>query len=146
DHITKMLSLAGEDANQARSEADRILQLETKLADAEMSRVEMRKPENRYHMMAVSQLASTAPAVDWNAYLSALGVNQQQVNVTEPKYIETVNRLLSDVPLEDWKTYLRWTVVNAAAPALSAPFEQEEFNFNSRILSGQQQQQVRWKP
>ena len=145
EHVAKMLSLAGEDANQARSDADRILQLETKLADAEMSRVEMRKPENRYHMMPVSQLASTAPAVDWNAYLSSLGINQQQVNVTEPKYIEAVNRLLSDVPLEDWKTYLRWNVVNAAASSLSTPLEEEEFNFNGRILSGQQQQQERWK-
>jgi putative endopeptidase len=145
DHIAKMLALAGEDAAQAPTEADRILQLETKLADAEMSRVEMRKPENRYHMMAVSQLASNAPAVDWNAYLSSLGVSQQQVNVTEPKYIEAVNQLLSDVPLEDWKTYLRWTVINAAAPALSAPLEEEEFNFNGRILNGQQQQQERWK-
>jgi len=96
-------------------------------------------------MMTVSQLASTAPAVDWNAYLNALGVNQPNINVTEPKYIEAVNRLLSDVPLEDWKTYVRWTVINASAPALSRPLEEEEFNFNGRILSGQQQQQERWK-
>src|SRR5207253_7324419 len=83
--------------------------------------------------------------VDWNAYLSSLGVNQQQVNVTEPKYIETVNRLLSDVPMEDWKTYLRWQLVNGSASALSTPLEEEEFNFNGRVLSGQQQQQERWK-
>ncbi|HEY8133043.1 MAG TPA: M13 family metallopeptidase [Thermoanaerobaculia bacterium] len=145
DHVAKMLSLAGEDGSQARSDAERILQLETKLAQAAMSRVEMRNPENRYHMMTVSQLASTAPAVDWNAYLNALGVNQPNINVTEPKYIEAVNRLLSDVPLEDWKTYVRWTVINASAPALSRPLEEEEFNFNGRILSGQQQQQERWK-
>ena len=107
----------GEDAASARSDAERILQLETKLAQAQMSRVEMRIPENRYHMMPVSQLASMAPAVDWNAYLNALGVNQSTVNVTEPKYIEAVNRLLSDVPLDDWKTLLRWNVINAAAPA-----------------------------
>jgi putative endopeptidase len=145
DHVTAMLTLAGEDAAQARSDAERILQLETKLAQAEMSRVEMRIPENRYHMMPVSQLASMAPAVDWNAYLNSLGVNQTTVNVTEPKYIEAVNRLLNDVPLEDWKTLLRWDVVNSAASALSHPFEEEEFNFNGRVLSGQQQQQERWK-
>ena len=145
DHVTTMLTLAGQNASQARSDAERILQLETKLAQAEMSRVEMRQPENRYHMMPVSQLASMAPVVDWNAYLNALGVNQSTVNVTEPKYIEAVNRLLNDVPLEDWKTLLRWDVINAAAPALSKPFEEEEFNFNGRVLSGQQQQQERWK-
>ncbi|PYQ46847.1 MAG: hypothetical protein DMF59_20485 [Acidobacteria bacterium] len=145
DHMARMLSLTGEDASQARSDADRILQLETRLAQAQMPREEMRNPENRYHMMPVAQLASTAPIVDWNAYLAALGINQPSINVTEPAYIQTMNRLLSDVPLEDWKTLLRWNVVNASAPALSKPFEEEEFNFNGRILSGQQQQQERWK-
>ena len=145
DHVAKMLSLAGEDATLARADAQRVLDLETKLAQAEMSRVEMRNPENRYHMMAVSQLAATAPAVDWNAYLRQLGVDQPNINVSEPKYIETVNRLLSDVPLEDWKIYLRWEIINAASPSLSRPFEDEEFNFNGRVLSGQKQQQERWK-
>jgi putative endopeptidase len=140
-----MLTLAGEDPAKAAADAKSILELETKLAQAEMSRVEMRQPENRYHMMPVSQLASMAPLVDWNAWLNSLGVSQSNVNVTEPKYIETVNRLLGDVPLEDWKTLLRWDVVNASAPALSKPFEEEEFNFNGKILSGQQQQQERWK-
>src|SRR5260370_1611641 len=145
DHITTMLTLAAENTTQARSGAERILQIETRLAQAEMSRVELRIPENRYHMMAVSQLASMAPVVDWNAYLSSLGVHQSTVNVTEPKYIDAVNRLLSDTPLEDWKTLLCWDVINSAAPALSRPFEEEEFNFNGRVLSGQQQQQERWK-
>jgi putative endopeptidase len=145
DHVAKMLTLAGDDPTAARAEAERILQLETKLADAQMTRVEMRIPENRYHMMAISQLASMAPAVDWNSYLRGLGVDQQTVNVTEPKYMEALNRLMNDVPLDDWKTYLRWNVVNAAAPALSRPFEEEEFNFNGRILSGQKEQQERWK-
>src|SRR5947208_2498314 len=99
DHMARMLSLTGEDASQARSDADRILQLETRLAQAQMPREEMRNPENRYHMMPVAQLASTAPIVDWNAYLAALGINQPSINVTEPAYIQTMNRLLSDVPL-----------------------------------------------
>src|SRR5438477_336088 len=65
DHVAKMLSLAGEEVTQARADAQRVLDLETKLAQAEMSRAELRNPENRYHMMAVSQLAATAPVVDW---------------------------------------------------------------------------------
>ena len=145
DHVAKMLTLSGDDPTTARVEAERVLQLETKLADAQMTRVEMRIPENRYHMMAVSQLASMAPAVDWNSYLRGLGVDQQTVNVTEPKYMEALNRLLNDTPLDDWRTYLRWNVINAVAPALSRPFEEEEFNFNGRILSGQKEQQERWK-
>jgi hypothetical protein len=55
-------------------------------------------------MMPVLWLASLAPIVDWNAYLSSLGVNQQ--NVTQPKYIKPSPPSERRVPLDDWKTLL----------------------------------------
>lgn len=145
DHIAKMLALAGEDAGQAQSDAQRIEQLESKLAQAQMARVEMRNPENRYHVETVAELSSTMPALDWAAYLRGLGVDQASLNVSQPKYMQTLNQLLGDVPLEDWKALLRWDYINSNASALSKPFEEEEFRFNSGVLSGTQKQQERWK-
>jgi putative endopeptidase len=145
DHVAKVLTLGGEDPAMAKSDADRILQLETKLAQATMPRVEMRNPENRYHITTIADLSTMAPAVDWPAYLKTLGVDQATINVVQPNYIKTVNQLLNDVPVEDWKAYLRWDVLNSAAPALNRALEEEAFNFNGRILSGTQQQQERWK-
>jgi len=145
DHVTKMLQLAGEDAAMSKSDAERILQLETKLAAATLPRVEMRKPENTYHMESVAQLAALAPAVDWNEYLHDVGITTTQINVSQPKYVEEMNRLLNDVPLEDWKAYLRWRVIDEAAPSLTRAFVNEDFNFSGRVLSGQREQQDRWK-
>src|SRR3954447_26079454 len=65
DHVTKMLTLSGENADQANSDAKRILDLETKLASSQMTRVEQRVPENTYHPTPITALASMAPAVDW---------------------------------------------------------------------------------
>jgi putative endopeptidase len=145
EHVAKMLVLTGVDAARAQSDALRILDIETKLANSTLPRVELRKPENTYHVMPVTQLASLAPAVDWTVYLRDLGVNQTTLNVSQPAYIKTVNQLVTDVPVEDWKALLRWHVVDAAAPALTKAIADEDFNFNGRILSGQKEQQERWK-
>ncbi len=145
DHVAKMLTLGGENFDQSKSDAQRILELETKLASSQLPRVELRIPENTYHPTAVADLASMAPAVDWPSYLRDLGVNTTSLNVSQPKYIQTVSQLLNDVPLEDWKALLRWQVVDGAAPTLSKAFVDEDFNFGGRILSGTKEPQERWK-
>ena len=145
DHMTKMFTLAGEEPAQARKDADHVLWIEMQLAQAEMPRVAMRNPENRDHMIPLFELKTMVPTVDWKPYLAALGVNETVLNVTEPTYMQAVNQLLTSVPLEIWKTLLKWNLLNSSAQFLSAPFEEEEFNFNGRTLSGQKEQQERWK-
>ncbi|HKO54376.1 MAG TPA: M13 family metallopeptidase, partial [Thermoanaerobaculia bacterium] len=145
DHVTKMFTLAGEDQTRAAADAQRILSLETRLASATLPRTELRNPEARYHPMPVAEVATLAPSIQWSSYLSNLGVHEQTVNVTQPKYIQALNQALTEVPLDDWKAYLRYRVIDAAAPTLSRAFSEEDFDFNGRILSGQQKQQERWK-
>jgi len=144
-HVAKMLTLSGESADQANADAQKILALETKLAAAQLPRVELRIPENTYHPTPVAELASMAPAVDWPNYLHGLGVSTTTVNVSQPKYIKTVSQLLTEVPMDDWKALLRWQVVDGAAPTLTKAFVDEDFNFGGRILSGTKEPQERWK-
>jgi putative endopeptidase len=145
NHISVMLILLGESPLQSSSDGQRILELETKLAASQLTRVEQRVPENTYHPTAVTALASMAPAVDWPTYLQNLGITTTTLNVSQPKYIQTVSQLLNDVPIEDWKALLRWQVVDAAAPTLSHGFVEQDFNFNGKTLSGTKEQQERWK-
>jgi len=145
DHITKMFTLAGDDETSARDRARRILALETQLAGASMSRVDQRSPEKTYNITTVADLASQQPNFDWPRFLTAVDVNQQSVNVSQPDYFRAANRLLNDLPLDDWKAYLRWRVLDTAAAGLPAAFDEEDFNFNNRILSGQKQQLERWQ-
>jgi putative endopeptidase len=144
-HVARMLTLSGESADQASADSQKILALETKLAAAQLPRVELRIPENTYHPTPVAELASMAPAVDWPNYLHGLGVSTTTVNVSQPKYIQTVSQLLTEVPMDDWKALLRWQVVDGAAPTLTKAFVDEDFNFGGRILSGTKEPQERWK-
>lgn len=145
-HVRKMLELAGDDRGRAASEAKTILALETKLAEASMTRVERRDPEATYHRMTAEDLRALTPSFSWNAYFRDLAAPAvPAVNVGQPKFFQSLDRILKSVPLADWKTYLRWQLINAAAPSLSAKFVEEDFDFNSRILQGTEKNLPRWK-
>ena len=47
--------------------------------------------------------------------------------------------------MSDWKVYLRWHLVHASAAFLPDAFVKENFNFYGSVLSGQPQQEPRWK-
>jgi putative endopeptidase len=145
-HLAKMFELAGVPASKANADAERVLALETQLARASMARVDMRKPENVYHLTPVSELQANASLFNWPAFFSTLGLNDlRSLNVAQPEYFREANRLLSETPLESWKAYLRWNLIDAAAPYLSTAFVNQDFAFRGQTLSGQKELQPRWQ-
>ena len=146
EHITKMFVLLGDQRAKADADAKTILNLETKLAEASLTRVERRDPEKTYHKMNRGQLRKMTPNFSWESYFREIGYpGIQTVDVSAPKFFETVSQELKAEPLPAWKTYLRWHLVNAAAPWLSQPFVDEDFNFKGRILEGTQELMPRWR-
>ncbi|HEX8254444.1 MAG TPA: M13 family metallopeptidase [Thermoanaerobaculia bacterium] len=145
-HLTKIFELAGASRAKAETDAERVISLETQLARASMPRADQRKPENTYHITAVSELQSTSPLFDWPAFFRGLDLaDLRSLNVAQPEFIREANRLLDEVPLETWKAYLRWNVIDAAAPQLSSAFVNQDFAFRQTHLSGTREIQPRWQ-
>ena len=145
-HVAKMFVLAGDSADNANAEAKAVMELETALAKASMSRVQMRDPHAVWHKMTLPQLKEVAPGWAWEAYFRQRNAPEfASINVSQPDFFKETNRLLATIPLKDWKTYLRWHVLHASATQLSEPFVQENFNFYGTKLSGTKQLQPRWK-
>ncbi len=146
NHLQKMFELAGVPAAKAATDAERVIALETELARASMARADQRKPENTYHMMAVSELQSIAPQFQWADLFQALGVTDlRSLNVAQPEYIREANRLFDEMPVETWKAYLRWNALDAAAPQLSSAFVNQDFAFRQTVLSGTKENLPRWQ-
>jgi putative endopeptidase len=146
DHVGNMFKLIGDDPDAAAKEAQAVMDIETSLAKASMSRVEMRNPEAHYHKMGVAGLEALTPDFSWNAYLTDIGYPAVSViNVAQPDFFKGLASELKTVPLADWKTYLRWHLISAAAPALSSRFVEENFNFYGRTLTGAKEMLPRWK-
>jgi len=72
EHVTRTLRWLGEEQAAADAEARQVLALETRLAQASISRVEERTPENVYHRRSRAQLAALVPKFPWERYFSTL--------------------------------------------------------------------------
>jgi len=145
-HVTKMLTLLGEPAEKAAEDAKKIMALETKLAEASRTRVQLRDPIKNYNKMGAQQLQDLTPDWNWSDYFKTIDlVAPGDINVRQPEFFKAANDLFKSTSMEDWKAYLRWHLIDATAPHLSKDFVDENFNFNERVLRGTEQIKPRWK-
>jgi putative endopeptidase len=147
DHITHMLTLVGEPADQAAADANSVLALETKLAEASLSAEEMRDPAKLYHPTELALFRTQLNAFDVDTYLHTLGTPAfTSLNVELPGYFGALNKMLPQTDLASLKALLRWDLLlSTPSTALTAALDNEQFAFYGKTLRGQPEQQVRWK-
>ena len=144
-HVARLLVLGGTSTMDARVAADKILALETTLANASMTRVERRDPYNTYHKMTLAAADSLTPHIDWRAWQTDLGTPAvSYMIVGQPKFFATLDSLLSSVPIDVWRVYFRFHLLSVAAPALDSAFVNEDFKLQ-QILSGTPAMLPRWQ-
>ena len=145
-HVARTLVLAGESPAAAAADARRVMELETELAEASMTRVAMRDPNATYHKTSMADLEHMAPGLEWPSYLRAVGVTVPLafVNVEQPNFIARASDLVRTAPLDQWRAYLRYHLIATASPWLSSPFANEDFAYGS-LYSGAKQMLPRWK-
>ncbi|QDA59209.1 M13 family metallopeptidase [Hymenobacter jejuensis] len=144
-HLTNTFRLLGDNEAAAAKNAATVVRLETRLAKASKTRVELRDPYANYNKMTVAEASQQFPNLGLPTVLAQdkLGA-AKEVIVGQPVFFKEASTMLKAEPLSDWKTYLRWHLVNAMTPALPKAYVDENFAFE-KLLSGAQQQQPRWK-
>jgi putative endopeptidase len=146
DHVAKMLELSGTEKNKAAGDAKRIMELETKLASASMTRVESRDPHAVYNKMTFDELTAKYPAIDWKRYMEIIGASSvKEVIVGQPEFIKTVNELFAKPDINLVKAYMRWHLIQGMAPFLNSEIVNENFRFNGTTLTGVKSLDPRWK-
>jgi putative endopeptidase len=146
EHLARSFQLLGDSAAQSKTESQTVMDIETALAKATLTRVDKRDPYKMFHKMSAADLMKLTPAFDWNAYWQGLGIPAQtEINVTEPAFYQELNRLLQTRPIADWKVYLRWHLERDRAAYLSARFVESNFDFYSKYLRGVTAMQPRWR-
>ncbi|PCJ89795.1 MAG: peptidase M13 [Flavobacteriales bacterium] len=143
--VTKMFELLGELPEDASENAKTVIEIETQLAKASMTRVETRDIENIYNKRTAEEFKTATPNINWNAYFDKTGINISEMVVNQPLFFEEINTMVNSTTLNDWKTYLNWYLINSTANKLSSDFENQSFWFYSTILRGIPKIQPRWK-
>ncbi len=146
EHVAKMFELLGENPAAAAADAATVIGIETELAKASRTRVDLRDPNKNYNKFTGGELADKTPALSWTIYFAGRNLAEPGYEIVgQPEFFEAVNRLVQARPLADWQVYLRWHLLHGSAPFLPAAFESENFNFYGKVLSGQLQPEPRWK-
>jgi putative endopeptidase len=146
EHVTKMLTLAGEPAAQASEHAKKVMALETSLAKPARTRVELRDPQKNYNKMNQAELQALMPDFNWADYFKEIKLAVPgDINVGQPDFFKAADEVFKTVPIDDWKTYLRWHLLHAVAATLSSDFVNENFRFFEETLRGTKQIKPRWK-
>ncbi len=144
-HLNKVFKLVGEDETTSKLSTASVLKIETALAKAQMSRVEMRDPYKTYNKFSIADLNKLTPNVNWNVVLDELKIKGADSIITNnPNFLKSANALLNELPITDWKSYLRWTVIRSASPYLSSAFVNADFELN-KVQTGQKEQTPRWQ-
>jgi len=145
--VERMFALAGATADQAAADAKAVLSIETALATASLDRVQRRDPKSRLHTLPLNELQAMTPNFSWRKYATAAEAPKFQVlNVAVPDYLKAVDRLIgTQAATGDIKVYLRWHVLHQSADLLPKALADADFDFFSRTLAGQQEQQPRWR-
>lgn len=146
EYMTNMFKLLGNSPEAAAAKAATVLEMQTRLAKVSLTPVERRNPENNYNKISFADLTGLTPNFAWGKYYAERGVpTSPDINVAPAKFFKEMNEMLMGVSIDDWKTYLTWMVVNSTARSLPKAFADENFDFFGKYLSGQKEQQPRWK-
>ncbi|MEO0041386.1 MAG: hypothetical protein RL329_834 [Bacteroidota bacterium] len=144
-HIALILKLAGDSTTLAPQHAASILKLETHLAKNSRRLEALRDPQKNYNKLTVKGLQALTPTMVWSDLLKKMNLSADTVIVGQPEFFKAVEVVLKNTPIEDWKNYLRWQLLMQLSDRLPNAFEEADFNFFDKVLSGKKAMKPRWK-
>lgn len=144
-YIKKLFQMVGNDEATAEKKMEAVMAIETRIAKASYSQVQLRDIDKNYHKMSYNQLVIDYPGIDWgNVFLASGFPAFKYICVAQPEPIHEVEKILAETSLDDLKTYAELKVISGATSVLSDDFRAVSFEL-SKVMSGVQQDRPRWK-
>ena len=145
-YITKILTLSGTPATQAATDANDIMEFETKLAKASMSVTERRDPEKVYHLVPITDVTRNFPMGTFGRFEDAVhSPKVTEINDANPGYLPALISTVRDTNINTIRAYMRFHLISHEAANLPEAFDQATFEFYGHDLSGSTEQRARWK-
>ncbi len=146
EHLHNMFMIIGYDDARATQAADRLMKLETAIAQTSRKREDTRDPLKNYNKITFMQLKESTPNLDWAICMEGVGLhNVDSVIVDQPEFLTALNGYLTSFPLDDWKDYLKYHLVRGLSSYMDDRTFRESFSFYSTVLRGVPEPKPRWK-
>jgi putative endopeptidase len=135
----------GDNTDNARLNAGKVYELETRLAKASRKLADLRDPYKNYNKMDVGELQKTTPSFMWTKYLGKVGILKlDSVIVGQPEFLKALNTELKKTPLADWQNYLSFHMVRRNATFLDRQSFMNNFAY-VQAVRGAKEPKPRWK-
>jgi predicted metalloendopeptidase len=139
--LLKAANIADADAR-----AQRIYDLETKIAKAHASREESDDWATASSLWKQADFKSKAPGLDWDAYFKGADLGSYQTfDAYHPAAITKLSALVASEPLEAWKDWLAFHQINTHTAVLPSKLDNLHFAFYGKQLNGTEEQRPREK-
>ncbi len=125
-----------------------VMRIETRIARASKSNVELRDPEGNYHKYSYAQLKNDFPGIDWDGYFNNFGAAAQEIKdviVGQPEAIHEVEKILKEESAETLQNVYLWHAMNMSASYIDDEARAISFAFNGTAMSGKTEDRPRWK-
>lgn len=141
-HIVRMLQMLGDSKEAATAASEKILELETQLAEPRLNKVERRDARNLNNPRTVTEADAILSTIDLKKMIKDVGATKpfDTLFITQLDYTKTLNSFLKKTPIADLKTLIRWDTFNSAAGRLSTEIEKADWDFYSKYLRGAEKQ------
>ncbi|MFL6747923.1 MAG: M13 family metallopeptidase [Sphingomicrobium sp.] len=127
-----------------KAAADRIIALETKIANAHVTRAESEDFAKGAKIWTRAELEKNAPGLDWAALLGAAQLGSvPKFQAYHAGSIPRLAALVGSEPLDAWKDWLAFHTLNQQAPVLPKAIRDASFAFNGTALGGATEQRPR---
>lgn len=146
EYAARLFRIMGYSKERAQKAAEKQLEFETKIAGFSRKTEDLRDPITNYNMLSMDRFRSSTPNMDWDAYLSGIGLPKvDSLNVGQPEFYKSLNDLLKKTPLQELKDYLKFYYLDGLSSYVDDKTYQASFDFYSRTLRGIEESKPRWK-
>jgi len=146
-HVAHVLRLAGDAPADAERQADAVLALERRFANASTPWEELNANlTHYYHPVSLAEADALTPGFRWSALFQSLGVAPpDRFSLPTPGFHQEVAAALTTEDPATWRAYLRFHTLDSASPFLGDDFVRAHHAFHARTLQGQDAMPPRWK-
>jgi putative endopeptidase len=143
-YVARLLTLVGWPEPEAKAAA--VVAFETRVAEASWTKAQQRDIERMYNPQTQTELVALTPEFAWHRFLQGAGLSgTDRLVVAEKSAFPPIAVIYQSTPLDVLQAWQAFTVADNAAFYLAKPFSQARFQFRDTVLSGQPEEQVRWK-
>lgn len=144
-YVQKILALSGTPQAKLASEAQLVIDLETRIARLSKTQADLQGLKINYNPVSTKDFAKQYRNLQLAAFLKAQGATGAQVSMADSALFAQLDKLAASQKPAQWQAYLRFHVGDAMAPYLSKNWRDADHEFRGRLLRGQDEPAPRWQ-